>query len=855
MLELRAASNLRGHRIDLAWTWREAGARPGLRLVRQGRRYPSGPHDGTVVVDFDELFPTPAAPWGRIARLRCLADRSGSGEPLVQAELVLCFAGEDDPSPALVRLRMHDDGTGTPFEIEVDEVGSLGVGTGGTARWPSIEEIDVRGPSDTAVGTLVLSLGDPAEEPPGRISWVTAGVPGAVEAAFDQLEATVTLMRTEHPLVEVTLTEWETRLLPTTTSVTALLLPPDGLEGTEPRWHAVLEETPDQDAGVHVRSFRVADAARPPLVPQYYVAFVPDAGSPSGFVTEREWRTVEAATARYGFGEQLYGALPGVHVRYDEPTAAMRGRGQLRRYLELAGGGLDGLRSLADGLQTRHDVQRVRGDFLPWMARWIGWEPDLTAPLDAQRRDIGFAPEIFERVGTLPNLRALVNRATGWECRIKEFVHNVCLTNAPEEVHGWDFLERRWVGAGDGSAPAPALLSEGFEGTPALVVAGGARWIFWHSDRSGRRELWAQRQDGLDPAPRRVMLDTVDDAAELDFHDEDPAPLAEGAAVRLFWSSNREGQWDLWERTLDGFPAGPPHRLTDHLADDRNPATVRDGAGRTWLFWESNRRGPTDIWARVEDGVWGLPFRLTTAVRHDAMPAAALDGAGRLWLFWSADEGDRRLIRYQVLEGDDWSEPEIAVEQLDGPYRDEAPAAAFHDGRLRLFWHSNRSGGWDIWSRDHTGGAMDDPTTWTDPVRLTDPPEADAGAAVVEEGGTLHLAWRSQHRAPLHRSRTLDTADAAALSRLGTFEDRAHYTYDTATRNEDHFARDTVGVYLDAESGTPERIERVIARARDFVDPFRPVQVRYVWIPVVHAHEDAIPTDAVTAEEWEDEIT
>ena len=53
--------------------------------------------------------------------------------------------------------------------------------------------------------------------------------------------------------------------------------------------------------------------------------------------------------------------------------------------------------------------------------------PDLTQPEPLQRNDIFFAPEIFASVGTIPTLRALVNRMSGWPCQVKEFVDNVFL--------------------------------------------------------------------------------------------------------------------------------------------------------------------------------------------------------------------------------------------------------------------------------------------------------------------------------------------------------------------------------------------------------------------------------------------
>jgi hypothetical protein len=316
--------------------------------------------------------------------------------------------------------------------------------------------------------------------------------------------------------------------------------------------------------------------------------------------------------------------------------------------------------------------------------------------------------------------------------------------------------------------------------------------------------------------------------------------------VWLFWDSNREGSWDIWGRPYDGLPSGAAVRLTEHPANDRHPAAVCDGVGRTWVFWQSNRRGPTDIWARVYDGTaWGLPERVTTAHFRHEMPAAIVDGAGHIWLFYVVDRGDRRNLCVQVFDGSHWGDPELITEGLQ---RDESPAA-FCDGQMWLFWASNRDGRWQIWGRTHDG------TAWGDPFPVTSHAAADKEPGAVEDaGGRLRVFWRSQRRGEVYKSRTIDVNDAEMLARLGTFEDRAHYTYDTGLGNEDWYTRGTVGLYLTLDTEDPDAVAQQLDRVQGFVEPFRPLPVRFVWLTDPVVVEEVINTEGLIGEEFSDEI-
>src|SRR5205823_2982133 len=139
-------------------------------------------------------------------------------------------------------------------------------------------------------------------------------------------------------------------------------------------------------------------------------------------------------------------------------------------------------------------------------------------------------------------------------------------------------------------------------------------------------------------------------------------------------------------------------------------------------------------------------------------------------------------------------------------------------------WHSNHNGPWQIWGRAHDG------TGWGNAMRLSPSVHGNKEpAAAIDSTGDMRVVWRSQRRARRYRSRTLDFDDAIMLAEMGTFDDRAHYTYDTGLEPDDWYARGTVGLYLTPDTNDAATIAAVIDRTTSFLEPFRPAPVRYTW--------------------------
>ena len=152
------------------------------------------------------------------------------------------------------------------------------------------------------------------------------------------------------------------------------------------------------------------------------------------FGTNRRLQDTSFATSTYNYSDQLYDYLPVIYKKYDK-------EGELKKFLEIFGYQLDLLRSYTKALRDLSDTDRCTADFLPLLSQHIGWEINYSQTISTQRNIQKGAVQIYKKIGTLKAIEAYVLSLTGWRCRVREFVHNIFMSNAPEKMY-FDLDER-----------------------------------------------------------------------------------------------------------------------------------------------------------------------------------------------------------------------------------------------------------------------------------------------------------------------------------------------------------------------------------------------------------------------------
>ncbi len=262
------------------------------------------------------------------------------------------------------------------------------------------------------------------------------------------------------------------------------------------------------------------------------------------------------STAPYDTGAYLYNNLAGIYQSYDTvlPPAgsaidpADLAKGQLRRFLDMFGVEFDLLRSFASSMRDFFDPAKVDGALVPLLSSWVGWQTDYTLTLSKQRNEVRFAPHYYTTTGIPANLRAMINRVSSWDARIKESSYSIFLSNLPDQLTIW---EQQRLG-GKWQSEQVVTLDVAYEGRPASIKTDDGRlWLFYHA-----------RQSAPAPASGAVVTQALDR-----FH--------------LNYKVFEQEAWSASHRLTASAP------ITGVSATNRSPAVVFRSDGSFWVFCSS----------------------------------------------------------------------------------------------------------------------------------------------------------------------------------------------------------------------------------------------------------------------------
>jgi Tol biopolymer transport system component len=148
----------------------------------------------------------------------------------------------------------------------------------------------------------------------------------------------------------------------------------------------------------------------------------------------------------------------------------------------------------------------------------------------------------------------------------------------------------------------------------------------------------------------------------------DRQPFYSPDGERVVFTSNREGNMDIWELTLGN---GATRRLMDNPADDWDPYLSRDGK---YLLWSSKRSGNYEIWIANADGT--QPRQLSKDGVDAENPTVASDGQGGQWVYYGSYAAKNPGVWRMRLDGSE------AARVVAGTFRDPAISP---DGRHVAF--------------------------------------------------------------------------------------------------------------------------------------------------------------------------
>ncbi len=610
----------------------------------------------------------------------------------------------------------------------------------------------------------------------------------------------------------------------------------------------------------------------------YYYMLFPYKGNPPECQIDRRNRVSTIATSPYSLSQRMYNLLPGIYHRYDKES-------QLRYFLDIPGSILDQLYSFTGSLRNLCDVNKIDGNLLSLLAQWIGWKTDFNLEIQNQRNEIKYAPSLYKTIGIIPTVEATVKRITNWECRTKEFVHNVFLSNRPEQLNLW---MKQKNGSGSWSEPTKALSTNfAYKGRPSAVWDDNdTLWLFYHRNEityKTDKEQWQGKGKWIETSSiwyktyREDRKEKWAPSQPLAFGNviyKDPSAVFYNGTLKVFWSDFEDKKWNIKCSDFSGdkWVSSASLPFSNDGIERKTPFAITDNTGRIWLFWMEKTAANWQLKYSRYDGSWGttVAFPLDSGIdpRVERDLFICFHPNQSIWVFWSRREPSaepdqtRWTLVYRIkgnlnLDGTGWSEVK-AFSALPPDYHDCEPACFVNkDGDIELSWSSNRAGSHSIWHR-----VLDVLTdTWRTEEQITASSYSERDSLPIAAENSLLLIYRSNISTTYtsedyKATETIDfraagctAADARnsdKISLKGKFEDFQTYTYDAGKGgkryNNDWYSRDTIGIYLTTDTMDSDKIELGISRIRQVLKEFMPITDRAVFITKPDMHTDYVYT-------------
>ncbi|MDA2924532.1 hypothetical protein MYX65_07730 [Acidobacteria bacterium AH-259-L09] len=458
---------------------------------------------------------------------------------------------------------------------------------------------------------------------------------------------------------------------------------------------------------------------------------------------------------------------------------------------------------------------RRRLPYGPSPTRPVGVWLKIQAPSDAVLT-VNTTQGSFEiRLGEIPdrdplevlNGRALVERAVD--------VFAVTQTSAQEDypsvAAGRDGrLYAAWIGYQNDSdtvfysvlersgwsTPRKVTEKKGIYGSTSTVSDGEGRvWVIYNQLESGQFDLWAGQ---IAPALKAPVQLTSHPGNDINFG----AVTDKQGKIWLVWQSLRDGNSDIFAMRGSGFDSRLEEmRVSEHSANDWDPAVAVDSVGNAVVIWDTYRNGDYDIYMRAVDsqGRLGDVVPVAATPHYEVHASAVFDTQDRLWVAWEEsgpnwgkDTGQEstqvgtmlhtyRELRLRCRQNGNWFEleegPQSRFEGLPLNFQEQPQLLLDEGGRLWLLfrqWISRQNPPevWNIYAMNFNG------RTWLGPIQL---PHSDGRLkqdfpAVALPDGRIWVVYSTDFRGTgTDRNRQWDVY-CASLTAQGTVEATNKFT-------------------------------------------------------------------------------
>jgi phage tail-like protein len=446
-----------------------------------------------------------------------------------------------------------------------------------------------------------------------------------------------------------------------------------------------------------------------------------------------------------------------------------------------------------------------------------------------------------------------------------------------------------WVATANGAV----RMSENGAITPVLFPGGGGTNV--RDIAIGDDGVYFATSAGLAVRAATGAITIVNQAAGLG--SDDVRGVATGADG-VVWVATARGA-SLGENgtftTFDTARGLPSDDARTVAVDDQGVAWVGTALGVT-LIDEGGKVTPVDFMGggadppvtAVEVG-WGQPSELASDGASNREPSLAIDATNRVWLVWSQRAGDSNLdeswvLRFRIYDPTThaWS-AEAGLTTVPGAGRtsDRTPSVIREGAAMRVYFSSDRNGGVGLWTMPVSfvgaPGAL---------VSINEEPSNDAAPTPVLVDGAPWIFYRSDTNVSLTQvgatpsdgdlPRTVRLPDNGTVRRYAgtlsvglsdiprlrtrrTFGDMLAYTpnrpaAEAPLADDEVYTRGTVALYVSRAANGSPLVEQEVARLRELLDRFIPINLRAVIVVVPESDIEVVYSkDADLQDSYQDE--
>lgn len=211
--------------------------------------------------------------------------------------------------------------------------------------------------------------------------------------------------------------------------------------------------------------------------------------------------------------------------------------------------------------------------------------------------------------------------------------------------------------------------------------------------------------------------------------------------IHIVWQDLENGIYQIYYKKLDIEKGWEPDiKLTKGAASAANPKLTVDKYNNLHLVWRDNRDGNYEIYYKYLDGKgWSEDFRLTNDPSSSENPEIAVDNYLNVHVVWRDNRDKTYAIYYKKWDGKTWQNDQ-RLSDISNVSASATNPAVVADilGAIHVVWQDNRDGNYEIYYKKFDG-------KWSKDSRITNDKYNSHNPKIISDSAAnLHLVWSNQ---------------------------------------------------------------------------------------------------------------